>query len=438
MNFNDVKSMRVPEGEVKKITDASGGVLWAAANEADTSDYTWLEYIHGIGTQCVDTGIKASIKISFQAGIVIWQTTGNTIIGNNLGNDDSDDLRLFNAQNKVYFDMKNKRISGGTWSLGTKYDIECGNFYVKQNGVQILSGETVTEEITGDKNIFVLGNSLGYTIEGQIYYLKIYDDGVLVRDYIPARRISDGAIGLYDKVSGALHTSVNGNNFIAGPMVGSDGETYYFCDNESAGEMFYTTGTQWIDTGMCFEDGDEFYFDYKTMAVDYGDGRGYSSGPEELAVIGGGRSTYGYIDVWAGGGDCGGFQPEIGAEDTLGVRFAEHWRMEGASINIELFNYTNGVTSTASRASSAFGPGYQSGSIMFFGDEEYGAAGSKKVFYSSWLKRSDGSYAFNMLPVLRESDYIAGIYDTINDIFYESAGDEPFYIGTPGDENDLK
>lgn len=35
---------------------------------------------------------------------------------------------------------------------------------------------------------------------GKIYYFKIYDDGVLVRDYIPVKRLSDNKEGLLDKV----------------------------------------------------------------------------------------------------------------------------------------------------------------------------------------------------------------------------------------------
>jgi hypothetical protein len=35
----------------------------------------------------------------------------------------------------------------------------------------------------------------------RLYYLKMYTDGVLVRDFIPVQRSSDGAYGLLDRVT---------------------------------------------------------------------------------------------------------------------------------------------------------------------------------------------------------------------------------------------
>lgn len=50
----------------------------------------------------------------------------------------------------------------------------------------------------------------------RIYYLKIYNNGILVRDFIPVRRKSDGKIGLLDKVESKFYTSPNGAKFIGG------------------------------------------------------------------------------------------------------------------------------------------------------------------------------------------------------------------------------
>ena len=36
-----------------------------------------------------------------------------------------------------------------------------------------------------------------------IYSCQIYDGDALVRDFVPARRASDNAVGLYDRASGA-------------------------------------------------------------------------------------------------------------------------------------------------------------------------------------------------------------------------------------------
>ena len=50
----------------------------------------------------------------------------------------------------------------------------------------------------------------------RIYYLKIYNNGILVRDFIPVRRKIDGKIGMLDKVENKFYTSPNGKAFTGG------------------------------------------------------------------------------------------------------------------------------------------------------------------------------------------------------------------------------
>lgn len=49
-----------------------------------------------------------------------------------------------------------------------------------------------------------------------IYYCKIWNTGTLVRDFIPVRRIEDGKLGLFDKITNMFYTSPNGHNFVTG------------------------------------------------------------------------------------------------------------------------------------------------------------------------------------------------------------------------------
>ena len=53
----------------------------------------------------------------------------------------------------------------------------------------------------------------------RLYALKMWTDSVLMRDFIPAKRKSDGMIGLYDLVSGTFFTDANGGNFTGGDEV---------------------------------------------------------------------------------------------------------------------------------------------------------------------------------------------------------------------------
>ena len=54
IDFSKVKTITIPEGSVKKITDSTGAVLWI--NEA-AFPYRRLEYIKFSGAEYVDTNL---------------------------------------------------------------------------------------------------------------------------------------------------------------------------------------------------------------------------------------------------------------------------------------------------------------------------------------------------------------------------------------------
>ena len=69
-------------------------------------------------------------------------------------------------------------------------------------------------------NLFIWHSKrYGSSIYGNVDYydsFKIYDNGKLIRDFIPAKRKSDGVIGMYDLVGRKFYTSPNGVAFTGG------------------------------------------------------------------------------------------------------------------------------------------------------------------------------------------------------------------------------
>ena len=64
----------------------------------------------------------------------------------------------------------------------------------------------------------------------RIYSLKTYNDGVnpreLTHEFVPAKRKSDNAIGVYDVVANAWCPNGNATPFLAGPAVGGADLTF--------------------------------------------------------------------------------------------------------------------------------------------------------------------------------------------------------------------
>lgn len=50
----------------------------------------------------------------------------------------------------------------------------------------------------------------------RVYGLKLWDEDILVHNFIPVRRRRDGKIGMLDKIDGQFYTSPNGVEFIGG------------------------------------------------------------------------------------------------------------------------------------------------------------------------------------------------------------------------------
>ena len=175
-----------------------------------------IEYLESTGTQWIDTGIIPDSNTIVQFKFVNLYITGDVIIG--YFTNDTNDWRLFNNASTCYFDMPNsERIAGGNIHENTQYELELGNYYVKDldTGINIVSGNSTSYTGTGSITLNNY-NNVSFS-RNRWYYVKIYSGSVLVRDMIPVRI---GQIGyMYDKVSKQLFSNAGTGEFILGPDV---------------------------------------------------------------------------------------------------------------------------------------------------------------------------------------------------------------------------
>ena len=113
----------------------------------------------------------------------------------------------------------------------TVYDVTS----VLKSGTQTLTvnGSTFSGTVSGTsngKNYWLFGmNRNGSLNQGSaliMYSTKLYKDGVMVRDFVPARRNSDNELGMYDTVSGQFFTNAGTGDFVAGNPVSDPVEIY--------------------------------------------------------------------------------------------------------------------------------------------------------------------------------------------------------------------
>lgn len=91
IDFSKVKTITIPEGSVKKITDSTGAVLWV--NEADFP-YRRLQYIESNGSAALDTQVNCA-RNSFMRLTIEDMSNGASVQGNGRDSPNDNNTRFF-------------------------------------------------------------------------------------------------------------------------------------------------------------------------------------------------------------------------------------------------------------------------------------------------------------------------------------------------------
>ena len=195
------------------------GVLKLTGNTKQSRlplEYQELEYIESTGTQFIDTGFKPNQDTSVEIyGNQINQTTNSLFGVNPYFVVTSGDLYYRFRYNNISFTssvlsntlVKLKLFKNKVYindSLLHTFDV--GEFQTSYNAIlfgRVVGSSGSNEEVNASR----------------IYYTKIWDNDVLIRNYIPAYRKSDAEVGLYDLVNGKFYTNDGTGTFRAGKYV---------------------------------------------------------------------------------------------------------------------------------------------------------------------------------------------------------------------------
>jgi len=206
--------------------EVSAVYVWTTKVRPDKMPwYQEVEYIESSGTQYIDTGYVLTsnpwcdIDFSFlwwdsnsripiywsRNGGYYWDNTGNFCLYINSSS-------LYVTPNYAWFDPWTS--SWVTISKNTKYNIieNAGKFYL--NWDYKSSASTTNTYVSSISRTFLLFGNNDYTWSVQIrwcsmrlYWCKLYNNNVLVREFVPCYRKSDSVIWLYDLVNNQFYTN---------------------------------------------------------------------------------------------------------------------------------------------------------------------------------------------------------------------------------------
>ena len=182
--------------------------------------YTELEYIQSTGTQYINTGVQPNQNTRVTATAYLTPSDAGTwLFGARNAHSDSTFgfLSYENAYRSDYNTDQNKTIPA---AYSDPFEID------KNKNQTQINGETEATSSVGtfqcNYPLILFANNTGGSISGRgsgkIYQLSIYDNGTMVRMFIPCIN-PDGEIGLYDAANGQFYGNFGTGVFIGGPEI---------------------------------------------------------------------------------------------------------------------------------------------------------------------------------------------------------------------------
>lgn len=192
--------------------------------------YDLLEYVfNNDGTAYVDTGLTLNGNYEF---IVegCTKSNGATVLIDAYSSNTS-------RTGSIVYNRARPRVD--YWWTGVNYaeldtvsvGIELAEkftLYQSRDGIQVRQGNKVANTpytgtaATDAVQIRLLGTQRTFSVDyGRLYTAKIFNGGVIIRDFKPARRKADGVVGVLDLVENKFYASSGASQLGAGPVVGT-------------------------------------------------------------------------------------------------------------------------------------------------------------------------------------------------------------------------
>lgn len=185
------------------------------------SGYTRLEYIKSSGTQYINTGFNPN------------QNTRVVVDAKPLSVTQAQLWCIFGVRTSVFFELykastRNMRLTflyGSTYTQGfDSLDYTKRQTFEINKNTATVDGTTLTYSAQTFQQaypLFLFASDNTGTAEGiaaaELYSAKVYDNGTLIRDFIPCKNTS-GVIGLWDDVNSVFYQNAGSGTFDAGEL----------------------------------------------------------------------------------------------------------------------------------------------------------------------------------------------------------------------------
>lgn len=389
-----------------------------------------VEYLESTGEQYIDTGIKGKNNIDFDYKVNFTNVTTSSGygIGGEWESQKSLYLGLIRSNGNFAYHYANTNapvVVLNSVSANTDYSIQghmwSGEQYMVINSTKSAVGTiTGTFEATQSITLFRVTSSSPIYCYAKIYYLKIWDNNTLVRDFIPC--IDENNVPyMFDKVTHSAFLNQGTGQFSYGDAIKERTETLRAVPIIRHLPLNYleSTGTQYIDTGYmpkqdtkveCKLYNPTDFNISKQGSILFG-ARDYGTLPT-FTVIGNILNKYG--TRWDYGDSV---LEKLDFPLTVG---------EHTIIKDKQYNYLDGVL-VVTNVTSTFSIGY---TMHIFGTNTNGTNTLPFVGKYYYFKiYNDGVLIRDFIPVLKLPERTPCMYDRVSKTYFYNESTDPFLYG---------
>ena len=239
-----------------------------------------LDFVESDGNQYIDTGVEGRRGVKAMMDVAWTEFTSGSyqeLFGAASSAGRCNLCDIYGAKPSYSYGENYGVFNSGLTSDRTVDTVYHVNTEAAAKEVLIINGYTgvrttaseVSENFTTGLNLYLFArnnNGSGdLRAKAKLYYVKIWLDGVLVRDFVPCKK--DGVAGLWDRVSKAIFYSKGSKQLIAdnSTTLAKVGRPDSFV------EYVESDGTQYIDTGVIGRGGTKADIDF--IKLDDGNSR---------------------------------------------------------------------------------------------------------------------------------------------------------------------
>lgn len=214
--------------ENKFYTNSGTGSFGSgAATGGVVEEYKRVEYIEATGTQYIDSGYKPTSEVlKYDLEYAITSSTfGFSIMGNN---DDTDKYFGIQFWGNQFYVGTSRALLYKSWTQNQKYhktvEANNGTLTVTTDGVSESTSYVSSLYKNSSIGLFACKSDTKVESYGhaRIYYAKIYDNNILVRDFVPVVRSRDGVAGMYDMVGHKFYANAGSGSFEKGGVISAE------------------------------------------------------------------------------------------------------------------------------------------------------------------------------------------------------------------------